>query len=119
MDKISTVDNANSNHSSYSSSSSEKLNTICCGKISKHPVAYFCQVIAIFIVIIACVLNLSLNNGNKPELWASLLSGCLGYLLPAPKIKRRNEQTPNVTSLHENVNLFDTTVKCIDEILSE
>ena len=52
-------------------------------------IIYACQIIAIFIVIVACVVNLSLGN-DKAELWSSLLSGSLGYLLPAPKL-RKNE----------------------------
>src|SRR5215469_9046806 len=53
-------------------------------------IAFICQVIAIFIVIIACVVNLSIGL-DKAELWSSLLSGTLGYLLPSPKIRRKNE----------------------------
>jgi len=50
-------------------------------------VSYVCQVAAIFVVIVGCVVNLSIGD-DKSALWASLLSGALGYLLPAPKIKK-------------------------------
>jgi len=49
---------------------------------------FVCQVAAILIVILACVVNLSLGKDNT-ELWASLLSGSLGYLLPSPRIRKR------------------------------
>lgn len=54
-------------------------------------IAFLCQVAAIFTVIIACVINLSIGL-DKAELWSSLLSGALGYLLPSPKLRRKNEQ---------------------------
>jgi hypothetical protein len=60
-------------------------------------IIYFCQVIAIYLIIIACVINLSLGS-DKDSLWSSLLSGSLGYLLPSPKIRRRNDTLlPDVT----------------------
>lgn len=80
----------NSRASRISDSSSEKLNTVCCGKISKNPITYFCQITAIFIIIITSILNITINNGEKIELWICLLSACLGYLLPAPKLKKQD-----------------------------
>jgi hypothetical protein len=60
-------------------------------------VAYLCQVVAIFTVIVACIVNLTLGD-DKAALWSSFLSGALGYLLPAPKI-RKDESSflPNIT----------------------
>jgi hypothetical protein len=52
-----------------------------------HIIAYLCQVVAIFAVITACLINLSIGD-DKAALWSSLLSGALGYLLPAPKIRK-------------------------------
>jgi len=52
-----------------------------------HIIAYLCQVVAIFAVIIACLINLSIGD-DKASLWSSLLSGALGYLLPNPKIRK-------------------------------
>jgi len=58
--------------------------------------SYF-QVAAIFTVIISCIINLSLGD-DKAVLWSSLLSGSLGYLLPSPKIRRKDESLlPNTT----------------------
>src|SRR5215469_5663226 len=63
------------------------------GSIKPHVVIanrglFLCQVSAILIVILACVVNLSLGKDNS-ELWASLLSGSLSYLLPSPRIRKR------------------------------
>ena len=70
-------------------------------------VMYVCQVVAIFITVIACLINLSINS-DKSVFWSSLLSGSLGYLLPAPKLKRlKNESL-----------LSDTPKQLIPEILS-
>ena len=67
--------------------------------------AYGSQVLAIFTVIVACIVNFSIG-ADKSELWSSLLSGALGYLLPAPKLKN-NELLPNAS------------VKQFREVLSE
>jgi hypothetical protein len=70
-------------------------------------VAYVCQVIAIFTVILACLVNLSIGD-DKAALWSSLLSGSLGYMLPNPKIRNKDERfSPN------------STVKQFDEIFSK
>ncbi len=56
-------------------------------KIPKSEIVYFSQMIIVYVIIIASVLNLSLKNGSS-ELWISLLSSCVGYALPNPKLKR-------------------------------
>jgi hypothetical protein len=67
-----------------------------------HVAAYACQVFAIFTVIVACLVNLSLGN-EKEALWASLLSGALGYMLPNPKIRKDDSflHDPSVEQLRE------------------
>ena len=59
---------------------------------------FFSQVLLIYIVVIACVLNLSLSSENHC-LWSSLLSGSLGYLLPAPKLQKQNGAILSNTSV--------------------
>lgn len=54
-------------------------------KLPENEVVFFSQVILVYIVIITCIINLSLNLGDS-NLWTCLLSSCLGYLLPNPKI---------------------------------
>ena len=65
-------------------------------KIPKEEIVFFIQVILIYIVCVACLINLSIGNGNS-NLWTSLLSGSLRYLLPAPKL-RKHESVLSHTS---------------------
>jgi hypothetical protein len=64
--------------------------TIFGGKFPKQEVIYLSQVILIYIVVIACIINLSLWDANQ-SLWVSLLSGCIGYILPSPKLRKKHE----------------------------
>jgi hypothetical protein len=57
-------------------------------KVPKNEIVFFCQVIAIYTVIITCIVNLSLSH-PLTELWVGLLSSCIGFLLPNPSIKHR------------------------------
>ena len=61
---------------------------VCCKKLPKKEVIFFAQVILIYVVSISCVVNLSLQLGNQ-SLWSSLLSGCIGYILPSPKFSKK------------------------------
>ena len=81
---------------------------ICNKEIPKSEIIYFTQVLLIYIVVLACVINLSFRDCDQP-LWSSLLSGSLGYLLPAPAIKRksiRNQDIDLVDSSTKNVPLL-------------
>lgn len=51
----------------------------------RREVVYFSQTILIYIVILACLLNLSIGNGES-NLWVALLGSCLGYILPQPSM---------------------------------
>ncbi len=55
-------------------------------RLPRSEITFFAQVIIVYIVIITCIVNLSLGNGDI-NLWTALLSSCLGYLLPSPKLK--------------------------------
>ena len=55
---------------------------------SKNDLQYIAQIVVIYLVIITCITNLSLSNGDS-NLWTALLSSCLGYMLPNPSIKKR------------------------------
>lgn len=73
------------------SSSSDKASWQILGKsIPKQEVVYFCQVILIYIVVITCIVNLTLQR-DEGKVWTALLSSCLGYLLPNPTIKPRTK----------------------------
>ncbi len=54
--------------------------------IPKSEIVYFCQIIIVYIIAIAAVVNLSMGNALT-EVWISLLSSCIGYILPNPKMK--------------------------------
>ena len=56
-------------------------------RVPKTEIVYFCQMIIVYIIIITSVVNLSIQNGSS-ELWISLLSSCIGYALPNPKLKK-------------------------------
>ena len=48
--------------------------------------AFYAQIMLVYIISIACIVNLSI--GREPSnVWIALLSACLTYLLPAPKIR--------------------------------
>jgi hypothetical protein len=50
----------------------------------KGDILFYVQAIVLVIVVVACIINLSLENGDQTA-WASMLSGCLGLLLPQPQ----------------------------------
>lgn len=54
-------------------------------KMPKAEIVYFCQVLLIFTIVLACIINLSL--GSSSEMWVILLSTCAGAILPSPTIK--------------------------------
>ena len=61
----------------------------------KSQIIFFGQIIIIYIVIGVSLINLSIGNGDS-NLWSALLCSCLGYLLPSPSIKQR-EDVPGAT----------------------
>ena len=56
-------------------------------RVPQTEIVYFCQIIIVSAIIITSIINLSLQNGSS-ELWISLLSSCIGYVLPSPKLKK-------------------------------
>jgi len=79
----------NSPSLSHESDAGERW-SILCGKIYKEQVIYTCQIFIVFTVIIVCLVNLTTSN-THPSLWASILSGSVGYILPAPKIRKKKK----------------------------
>ena len=55
-------------------------------RVPKAEIVYFSQMLIVYVIIITSITNLSLQNGST-ELWISLLSSCIGYALPNPKLK--------------------------------
>ena len=56
-------------------------------RVPKAEIVYFSQMTIVYIIILASIVNLSIQNGST-ELWISLLSSCIGYALPNPKLKK-------------------------------
>jgi hypothetical protein len=57
--------------------------------VPKSEIVFGAQVFLIYIIVITAVVNLSLNGSEgDSKIWIILLSSCLGYILPNPKIKK-------------------------------
>jgi hypothetical protein len=69
-----------------------------CSSPTAGEMIYFCQIISIFIVMITALCNLSYKTGDE-SLWTALLTSCLGYMLPNPKIKNNKVNDHNPQSL--------------------
>lgn len=69
---------------------------LCGYGFDKSQVVYFTQIILIYIIILTCILNLSLKNGDS-NLWTALLSSCIGYVLPSPKLKDNKKMDDVIT----------------------
>ena len=71
-------------------SGSERQWRLCVQEIPKSEIVFFSQVIILYTVILTSIYNLTRGNSEQSNLWTSLLSGSLGYLLPNPTIKKRH-----------------------------
>ena len=69
-----------------SSVDSEQRWTFFGRQTQRSKVEFFSQVIILYIIIIACLVNITLKQGNR-ELWCGLLGSSIGYLLPSPRLK--------------------------------
>ena len=58
-------------------------------KLPRSEIVYFTQIVILFIIIITAIINLSLHSGQG-ELWITLLSTSIGYILPSPEIRKRS-----------------------------
>lgn len=55
-------------------------------KLPRAELVYFSQIFAVYMIIIASLVNLSI--GSKPtELYITLLSSCVGFILPSPQLE--------------------------------
>ena len=83
----------------------EVTHTFCSlKKVNKECIGFFAQVLLLYIVVVTSIVNLSLNAGNA-TLWTALLSSCLGYILPAPKLsKPKLTLTPTSSTANSVIN---------------
>ena len=70
---------------------------ICFQELPSREVIFFCQVIILNVIIFTSLIHISLSTGNQ-TLWASLLSGALGYLLPSPYVGKNKQQNEPILS---------------------
>jgi uncharacterized membrane protein len=64
-------------------------------KEKKSKAIFWVQVTLIFVVVLACIINLALETG-RTEFWAGTMSACLGYILPAPSLTLVKDSVANV-----------------------
>ena len=57
-------------------------------------IPYLVQMLVIITVIITALVNLTFGYPHQ-ELWISLLSSCIGYVVPGPKLKKKKVISPN------------------------
>ena len=81
---MSSTANDRPTHLETSSLSYERR--MCKDRIPQNKITFAIQVIAVYAIIIASVINLSMQHPDK-ELWLVLLSSCIGYVLPNPGLK--------------------------------
>lgn len=60
-------------------------------RVPKSEIVFFTQALIIFIVIIACIYNLTKGEHENDSLWTTLLASCLGYMLPSPTISKKSK----------------------------
>ena len=77
-------------------------------RLPQNEVVYFTQVVLIFTVIITCIVNLSRGQGDS-NLWTCLLSSCLGYLLPNPKINSQGKRSTSAEARDVESNVSNPT----------
>ena len=62
---------------------------VCGSKLPSKEVVFFTQVLVVLIVLITCVVNLSLQQGDQ-ILWKYLLCSIIGYILPNPSLPKQS-----------------------------
>lgn len=55
-------------------------------KVPRSQMVFILQMVLIYIVVVASIINLSLDSGAS-HLWIALLSSSLGYILPNPTLE--------------------------------
>jgi len=54
---------------------------LCDNVIPAQELIYITQIVLIYVVVVCCILNLTFGKEEQSTLWASLLSGALGYII--------------------------------------
>ncbi len=69
-------------------------------RFPRSEVVFFCQIIILFVVIVAAIVNLTLQTSDI-QLWTALLSSSIGYILPNPRLQD-NRSTTNQENSQNN-----------------
>ena len=69
----------------------ESISNVLRPVASADIVVFTAQVVLLFIVVITSLVNLTLNYGNT-NLWTMVLTSCLGYMLPNPRLKMAKQK---------------------------
>lgn len=60
-------------------------------RVPREEIVFFSQIVLIYAVVITALINIT--RGLEPiNLWISILSASVGYLLPNPSIKQKDNQ---------------------------
>jgi len=66
-------------------------------RCTKKELIYCSQLIAVFVVVVIALFNLTFRDGDTDTcLWSSLISGSLGYLVPNPSVSRNESILPDI-----------------------
>ena len=57
----------------------------------RKEIVFFCQIFVLFTIIVASIINLSLDT-KDPQLWVAMMSTSLGAMLPSPKLRYSKRQ---------------------------
>lgn len=57
-------------------------------RVPRSEIVYGSQILLIYLVVGTAIYNLSTGQGDS-NLWTALLSSCLGYILPNPKLSSK------------------------------
>ena len=57
-------------------------------RVPRSEIVFFAQILILYTVIVTSIYNLSRKDNEDKNLWTTLLSSSIGYLLPNPKIKK-------------------------------
>ncbi len=77
-------------------STSGSVVSVPSGKHWPSTTVFVTQVIIVYVVILCALINLTFYPEARQELWITLLSSSIGYLLPSPTIKKPKIKQENV-----------------------
>ena len=77
---------------SLNMTSTDSIAKLCIKRKAFSGEGFYAQSILIYIIAIACIVNLSIGTEHS-HVWVSLLSESLGFILPAPKVRSQKKNT--------------------------